>query len=120
MWVTPEDVVAVYPDSAASFEFVEHVQGLAEAVIGSQTEPVSARLKAAMVEVVYRLDRARQQNPDGLTQESLGAYSYTVGSQSGLGLSLADERRLRSAAGIGDLAVVSTTRGKCVVMTIAL
>lgn len=111
MWITPLNVANVYPDCDPSEAFIEHVQGLAEAVIGVQEEPVSARLKAVMVEIVYRLSRAAVQNPDGVVQESIGGYSYTVGSQSGLGLSDAEKRNLRLAAGVGDLSVVSTTRG---------
>lgn len=117
-WVSVEDVSAVLHIDLSSDEWIlhdiEHVQGLCEVEIGTQTEPITARLKAVAAQIVARIWRAGEMarhNPEGLQQESLGSWSGSYPPGAGLGLTNAEKRQLRKAIGLSDLGVITITRG---------
>lgn len=99
MWIATTDVTDVYPDTDVTDGLIGHVQGLAEIEIGEQDEPVSTGLAAAMVQIVHRFALAASDD-DNISQETLSSYSYTRTSLSGLGLTRAEKKLLRKAAGI--------------------
>jgi hypothetical protein len=105
-WIVPADVTAVYPDVEPTQEMVDHVQGLAESVIGSQDSP-SAGLKSVVVEIVRRFVAALSDDPN-VTQESLGSWAQSRGH--GLGLTDREIGALRRAAGDSGLWVQPTHR----------
>jgi hypothetical protein len=110
LWITPADVEAVYPGEDITPGFIEHMQALAEVVIGTQTLPISTGLKATFIEMVYRKSRTTATNADGLTQEAMGGYSYSVAGQPGLGYTRDERRRLRGAAGRSGPQILPTHR----------
>lgn len=115
-WIEPEAISNLLGDTfdEGLTDFViDHAQALAEIEIGEQDTPTS-RVKAVMVGIVIRMLRSFEEartNPSGITQEALGAYSYSVSSVAGLGLTNAEKRQLRKAAGLSQLGVVRITRG---------
>lgn len=116
-WITPSDVTAVYPSVTPTQGLCDHVQGLAESVIGTQAEPISVRLKAAMVEIVTRFwqkDQTSSTNPSGYQRERTDDYEYEqFPGSGGLGLSLTDAEKemLLAAVGRSPLGSIGTTRG---------
>lgn len=110
-WLEPADVADVYGVEIPR-AFIDHVQALAEVCVGEQTEPISTKLAATFVDVVYRKWLAKEQNPSGITQEQLGPYMYSMQGAPGLGLTDADCKRLKKAAGISGLWVQPLTRGR--------
>lgn len=109
-WIAPADLEAVYPGEDVSVGFIAHIQALAETVIGTQTVPVTTGLKAEMVELVYRKHRVTNAQADGLTQEAIGGYSYSIAGQNGLGLSNREKRNLRAAVGRSGPFIMQTHR----------
>lgn len=109
-WIGPADIDAVYPGEDVSVGFIAHIQALAETVIGTQTVPVVNGLRAEMVELVYRKHRVTNAQADGLTQEAMGSYSYSIAGSNGLGLSNREKRNLRAAVGRGGPFVLTTHR----------
>lgn len=115
-WIQPSDVSGVYPAIVPSQALCDHVQGLAEAVIGSQEEPITNRLKAVMVEIVTQFHSKSSQaaqNPTGFKQERIDDYEYVNYESSGpLGLGLTEKAKaaLRLAAGLLPLQTVGTYR----------
>lgn len=116
-WITPGDVIAVYPSVSPSQALCDHVQGLAESVIGSQTEPVSTRLKAVMVDIVARFwskSQAAATSPAGYQRERIDDYEYEMPDGAGgigLGLTDAEKEALLLAVGRSILGSIGTTRG---------
>lgn len=111
-WITPEDVEAVYPDTTVTQPFLDHLQSLAEVCTGIQETPISAHLKAAFIEVAQRKSLAGDHNPQGLTSETLGSYSYQQPGAPGLGLTKAECRSLKRAVGKSGLSAIAITRGE--------
>lgn len=105
-WITPDDVTDVYPAAIISQGFIDHVQALAEIVVGTQETP-GTKLKAVMVQIAHRLALAPD---DNVQQETLGSYSYSR-APGGLGLTKHEKKLLRSAVGKFGLAALSMTRG---------
>lgn len=116
-WITPNDVTTVYPTVTPSEPLCDHVQGLAESVIGEQDTPVSNRLKAVMVDIVARFwtkAKAAEVSPAGYIRERVEDYEYQLPAQAGgigLGLTEGEKAALLAAVGRSALSVVSTTRG---------
>jgi len=108
-WIDPTDVTDVYPSATVTADLVAHVQGLAEVEIGDQTEPVSSKLAAVMVQIVHRFSLAAA-GDDNISQEALGPYSYTRATVSGLGLTKTEKRLLKKAAGQSTFWVQPITR----------
>lgn len=93
--------------------FIDHVQGLAEIEVGTQDEP-SAGLQAVFAEIVARKYQASLDavtNPTGVSQESIGGYSWSRFTAVGMGLTDAEKKALRKAAGISGIWVQPITRG---------
>lgn len=109
-WIEPDDVTAVFPTDAPTQGLIDHVEGLAENEIGSQTEPVSNKLKAVMVQIVHRFSLASNDD-DNIRQESIGSYSYTKAMQSGLGLTEREINKLHKAVGKTRLWTQPISRG---------
>lgn len=120
-WITQADVAAVYPAVTGADDFdalIDHVQALAEIEIGTQTEPVTSKLKAVTVDITYRAWRARKAgelNPAGYQSEAIDEYSYQLPQgpvlEAGFGLTNREITRLRKAVGETGLWVQPTTRG---------
>jgi len=94
-------------------EFIDHVQGLAEVEVGEQDEP-SAGLKSVFAEIVARKYQATldaETNPTGVSQESIGGYSWSRHSMVGLLLTDNEKKALRKAAGVSGMWVQPFTRG---------
>lgn len=108
-WIGPADIEAVYPGEDITPGFIGHIQALAETVIGTQTSP-TVGLKAEMVELTYRKWRVTNAQADGLTQEAIGSYSYSIAGSNGLGLSNREKRNLRAAVGRGGPFILQTHR----------
>lgn len=115
-WIEPSDVSDVYSTVTPTQALCDHIQGLAESVIGEQDEPISKKLKAVMVEIITQFwakTKQSEKNPDGFRSERVDDYEYVNFDGSGaLGLGLTDKAKkaLRLAAGLHPLQVVSTTR----------
>lgn len=115
-WITFEDLTAVYPavaseDTDEIEALIAHVQGLATIEIGAQTEPVGVGLTAAMVQIVHRFYLASGDDVN-ISQETLGNYSYTRAQISGLGLTNAEKKLLKKAAGQSGFWVQPITRSE--------
>jgi hypothetical protein len=95
-------------------EFIAHVQGLAEVEVGPQEVPVSAGLASTFAEIVTRKYQATldaETNPTGVSQESIGGYSWSRYSVVGMMLTDAEKKALRKAAGVSGMWVQPITRG---------
>jgi hypothetical protein len=95
---------------------IDHAQGLAEIVIGAQTEPVANRLQSALAQIVARMWQAGQSaqiNPGALQSETTGPFTFqdVRAGAAGLGLTNREKELLRSAVGKTGLWVQPTTRG---------
>jgi len=119
MWITSEQVSILLQTDLSTDPYIDglivHAQGLAEGVIGTQEEPVSAALQSELANIVARMwqaGKAAQGNPAGYQSETAGPFTIqdTRGGTVGLGLTDRERKALRRAAGISPLAVVSTTR----------
>lgn len=117
-WITVDDVTDVFPSASPTENQIAHVQGLAEAVIGEQDEPVGNALKSVMVEIVHRFWRATvgaATSPQGYQSERVDDYEYQYPAGgpllSGFGLTKKDEKDLRRAVGETGLWIQPTTRG---------
>lgn len=127
-WITPSRVATILRIELDTDEYmaelIDHVQGLAEDIIGIQDldtldagtaadQSKARRIRSTFAEIVARKYQASldaEANPTGATQESLGGYSYTRSNLVGFGLTEDEEKRLRRAAGISGLWVQPTTR----------
>lgn len=117
-WITVVDVTAVYPAATITADQLAHLEGLAEGCIGPQSEPVSAALKAVMVDVAWRFWRGVQAsatNPEGYQAERTPEYGYEhpAGGPilSGFGLTDKECRALKKAAGVSGLSTIRVSRG---------
>jgi len=71
--------------------------------------------------IVRRAAERAMRNPEGFSGESTGDYSYQRrGTEDGVYLTEAEERKIRSASGKGGLWTQSTTRGEVVASTVFL
>lgn len=117
-WIVPDDVSGVYPSVTPTQSLCDHIQALAEAYVGEQTEPVGNQLKAVMVEIVTQFwskTKQAETNPDGFKQERIDDYEYVNYEGSGpigLGLTEKAKQALRLAAGLHPLQTVGTTRNE--------
>lgn len=115
-WIEPEAISNLLGDTfdEGLTDFtIDHAQALAEIEVGEQDEP-SGRLKAVLTGIVIRMLRSFEEartNPSGVTQETLGSYSYSVAAVAGLGLTNAEKKQLRKACGVSQLGIVRITRG---------
>lgn len=116
-WIEPEAITDLLGDTfdGGLVDFtIDHVQALAEIEVGEQVEPVSRGLKAATTQIVIRMLRSFEEartNPSGVTQESLGNWSQSVTVVAGLGLTNAEKKLLRKAAGKLPVGVLQISRG---------
>jgi hypothetical protein len=117
-WITPHQVGAVLHTDLSGDpwidDLIEHVEGLCEVEIGEQDEPISRRLAAVVTQIAARMWRAAvaaEGNPEGISQETIGAYSYSQSTIAALGLTNAEKDSLRKAVGRTGLWVQPTTRG---------
>lgn len=118
-WITPEDVEAVYPFATTLTETqCAHIQGLCEAVIGHQDEPVTNRVKAVVVDIAVRFWRGVQgatASPAGYQSERIDDYQYDYPAAgpilTGFGLTQLEKKSLRRAARIPEVGVMKLTRG---------
>lgn len=110
-WITPDDVIAAYPEADVTPGFIAHIQALAEVCTGVQTEPISSGLKATFVDVVYRKHLAGTTNPEGINMEVLGPYTRQHTAAPGLGLTRTDCRALKKAVGKSTVGVLSVGGG---------
>lgn len=118
-WITSEEIEAVYPSADLTSAQIAHLQGLAEGCTGPQEEPVSARLKAALIEVAYRFWRGQQAaavSPEGYQAERTPEYGYEHPAggpvMSGFGLTDRECKALRTAAGVSSMWVQRVSRGE--------
>lgn len=115
-WIEPEAISNLLGDTfdEGLTDFtIDHAQALAEIEVGEQDEP-TGRLKAVLTGIVIRMLRSFEEartNPSGVTQETLGSYSYSVSAVAGLGLTNAEKKQLRKACGVSQLGIVHITRG---------
>lgn len=125
-WITYEDVEPIIQTGLSDDPYIEglidHVQGLAESVIGDQgSGPLDpGPLASVFAEIVarrWRGGKAASSNPAGYQSESVEDYSYSVPTGShlagnaGLGLTKAERKDLKAAVGRTGLWVQPTTRG---------
>lgn len=118
-WITPKEVEEVYPFVTDLTETqAAHIQGLCEAVVGFQEEPISSKLKAVVIDIAVRWWRGLQSattNPAGFESEQIDDYSYKHPSGgpilTGWGLLKTEKQALRRAVGIPTFGVLSLTRG---------
>lgn len=116
-WIEPEAISDLIGDTfdEGLIDFtIDHAQALAEIEVGEQEVPLPRGLKAVLTQIVIRMLRSFEEartNPTGLTQESLGSYSYSISTVAGLGLTNAEKKLLRKAAGLSGIGVLRITRG---------
>ena len=117
-WIEPEAISDLLGDTfdEGLVDFtIDHAQALAEIEIGEQDEPLPRGLRAVTTQIVIRMLRSfaeARSNPEGLNQETLGAWSYSISAVAGLGLTTAEKKLLRKAAGLGpSIGVLRMTRG---------
>lgn len=119
-WITSDAVETLLQTDLSSDAYIDdlidHAQGLAEIEVGEQTEPVSAGLQAVLAQIVARMWRAgrgAQANPAGVSMEQTGPFmmQFPQPGAAGLGLTKAEVRLLRKAAGMLSVGVLPTTRG---------
>lgn len=118
-WITLDDVEPFVRIDLADDDTVDrliaHAQLLAEVEIGDQDEPVSQKLSAVLTQIVVRMWRGSKEaelNPAGINQENLGPYGFqTQNSGAGLGLTNAEKKLLRKAAGLTGLSTIRLSRG---------
>lgn len=117
-WIAPSDVTDVYPSVTPTQALCDHIQGLAEAHVGTQVEPIGNQLKAVMVEIVTQFwskTKQAETNPTGFQRERIDDYEYVnFEGAAGLGLGLTEKAKaaLRLAAGLHPLQTVGTTRNE--------
>jgi hypothetical protein len=124
-WVAPEEITAIYPNLATEDAdyiqaLIDHAQGLAEVIVGTQATP-GVGLQSTLKEIVLRFwrgNKAAEGNPAGFQSESVEDYSYSVptggahfSQATGLGLTKHEKKNLRSAVGRSGLWMLPTTRG---------
>lgn len=117
-WIEPEAISDLLGDTfdVGLVDFtIDHAQALAEIEVGEQDEPYPRGLRAVLTQIVIRMLRSFEEartNPAGVTQEQLGSWSQTVSVVAGLGLTTAEKKLLRKAAGLGpSIGVLRMTRG---------
>lgn len=119
-WITSDQVgVLLQTDLSADAyidALIDHAEGLAEAVIGSQTDPVGAGLQAVLATIVARMwqaGRNAQSNPAGHSMEQTGPFAQQSpnAGAAGLGLTNREIKSLRKAAGLLSVGILPTTRG---------
>ena len=88
-----EDRVQAFLDDACAM--VNDIVGEDDAYSDGDTVP------GAIVSAVYTAVRRAYENPAGLTSETIGEYSYRVGTAAGAGVyfTLAEKKSIRQAAG---------------------
>jgi hypothetical protein len=110
-WITSAQVsVVLQTDLSADTwidDLIDHVQGLAEVEIGTQTEPVGLGLQSVFAQIVARMWRAGKaaaSNPSGYQSEQIDDYRYAtpVGGApivAGLALTKTERAALKKAVG---------------------
>lgn len=112
-WITSTDVEVVLQTDLSGDAWIDglidHVQGLAESVIGLvDDDDVTNRLKSVFAQIVarfWRSGKAAATNPQGYETERIDDYQYQYpaggpSNVSGLGLTNREKKDLRRAAGL--------------------
>ena len=121
-WINPHTIEAIIQTDLVTDPYIDHlithVQGLCELEIGEQTEPVSNKLAAVFSQIVarfWRAGKAASTSPQGYQSERVDDYQYEYPSQgamlAGFGLTNAETKRLKKAAGQTQLWVQPISRG---------
>lgn len=119
-WITSAKVGVLLQTDLSSDtwidDLIDHAQALAEAEVGTQTEPVSNALQAVLAQIVARMwqgGQSAQVNPAALTMEQTGPFAMQNPNAGAAGLGLTDReiKALRRAAGKLAVGILPTTRG---------
>lgn len=119
-WITEEQVSTLLQTDLSEDSYIDglitHAEGLAEAIIGTQTEPVSAGLQSVLATIVARMWQAgknAQVNPGAFSMEQTGPFAIQSPNAGtiGLGLTNREVKALRKAAGLLSVGTLPTTRG---------